>query len=113
MSKLEKLVKYIAENNPRGVIMLANKHGFKHPNTDEGREGLLFKFVTEEGNAEGLRGLAQIHPDRELILSAEPEGVYSFTGEATGEERKKPSLTGLVAVVILFILIIAVLNGKL
>lgn len=66
---LENLASYVSENNPRGVNKIAYKHGFIAPLTQEGREGLIFRGVMEEGEI-FLKDIADIHPDRDLILSS-------------------------------------------
>ncbi len=67
--RLEKLIKYMAETDPRAVNRLGYKYGFVPAQTDEGREGMLLRGVMEEGD-EFVRDMAKMHPDAELIQAA-------------------------------------------
>lgn len=67
---LQNLASYISENNPRGVNQIAYKYGYIPPVTQEGREGLIFRGIIEEGD-NFLRDLARVHPDKDLVLNAD------------------------------------------
>lgn len=78
---LQNLASYISENNPRGVNQVAYKYGYIAPVSQEGREGMIFRGIMEEGE-NFLKDLARVHPDRELVLNA--DGSPS-TSDATTE----------------------------
>lgn len=80
---LQNLASYISENNPRGVNQVAYKYGYIPPVTQEGREGLIFRGIMEEGE-NFLRDLAGVHPDRDLVLNADGSQEPSMT-DATKE----------------------------
>ncbi len=73
--KLEKLIRYMAESDPRAVNRLASKYGYFPASTEEGREGLLIHGIQEEGE-DFLKDMAMFHPDKDMILSA-----HNFIGE--------------------------------
>lgn len=68
--RLENLAEYVAGVNPRGVNKLAYKYGFIPASSHEGRKGMLFTGLMEEGE-EFFKDIARIHPDRDLILNAD------------------------------------------
>ncbi len=77
--RLEALVKYMAEADPRSVNKLGYKYGYLPAESAEGREGMIIRGIIEEGDP-FLKDMAMFHPDRELILSA--NGEQNFLGEA-------------------------------
>ncbi len=72
--RIQNLVTYIAQVDPRAVNKLAYEYGFVVPTTQEGRMGLMFTGLVEEGDT-FLRSMAKHHPDRELILNADGANV--------------------------------------
>jgi hypothetical protein len=92
--KLENLVEYISVSNPRGVNKLAYEYGFIPPVSTEGRKGFLFTGLMEEGE-DFFKGIAKIHPDRDLIMNA--DGLNP--NEPNIIDLRNPSVTETVKVI--------------
>jgi hypothetical protein len=72
--RLESLIVYMSQVAPRNINKLAYQYGYVVPVTEEGRQGFLYRGVSEEGDS-FLRDMARMHPDRDLILNADgPSG---------------------------------------
>lgn len=79
------LSSYIAWNNPAGAKAVIESFGYQVHNV-RGQDDLsqcVNQFVNREGE-KGLRALAKVHPDRDLILETEKlMGADGFSEEAT------------------------------
>ncbi len=69
----------MAEADPRSVNKLGYKYGFLPAESAEGRAGMIYRGIEEEGE-NFVRDMAMFHPDRELILAA--NGEQNFFGES-------------------------------
>lgn len=69
-TRIDNFAKYLAHMNPRGVRKIANRHGYDSPKSRLGHEGFILKFIGDEGD-DAFFDLAEIHPDRDLILAIE------------------------------------------
>ncbi len=76
--RLQALAKYMAETSPRDVNRLGYKYGFLPADSAEGREGMIYRGIIEEGES-FLKDVAMFHPDREMILAANGEQNYVGT----------------------------------
>lgn len=64
----------VCKNRP-GTMSLLQKEGYKYqPKTPDEAATMLADVVKREGE-EGLKKIAMIHPDRELILSTVPKNA--------------------------------------
>lgn len=75
-SKLESLISYMAQVDPRAVNQLAYKWGYLPPETVEERQVMMFTGLEEEGD-EFLKDMARFHPDRQLVLNADGFGIQN------------------------------------
>ncbi len=88
--RLQALARYMAETSPRDVNRLGYKYGFLPADSAEGREGMIYRGLMEEGES-FLKDVAMFHPDREMILAANGEQNYVGT---IGYPPMNDTLTG-------------------
>lgn len=100
--RLEALAKYMAEADPRSVNKLGYKWGYLPAESAEGREGMIYRGIIDEGEA-FLKDVAMFHPDREMILAANGEQNYvgetgivpkQYTYQEMAQGLDKPNFVG-------------------
>ncbi len=83
--RLEALAKYMAEVDPRSVNKLGYKYGYLPAESAEGREGMIYRGIMEEGES-FIKDMAMFHPDKELILAA--NGEQNYIGEVADNSKQ-------------------------
>jgi hypothetical protein len=94
MRKKITIYQYIASSVPNDAYVLLNKYG-KYNRAKDERElvAQLKEFVRENGSM-GLMALAQIHPDKDLILqSVEEDGKKESFSNANGSSEATKTTT--------------------
>jgi hypothetical protein len=94
MRKKITIYQYIASSVPNDAYALLNKYG-KYNRAKDERElvAQLKEFVRENGSM-GLMALAQIHPDKDLILqSMEEDGKKESFSNANGSSEATKTTT--------------------
>jgi len=94
MRKKITIYQYIASSVPNDAYVLLNKYG-KYNRAKDERElvAQLKEFVRENGSM-GLMALAQIHPDKDLILqSMEENGKKESFSNANGSSEATKTTT--------------------
>lgn len=84
MTQREALLLMIAQYNPQGINLLADKFGYDRPTSFDTRVGFLVAFLEDKGDEEGLKYVADIHPDKDLIIEAQKE-LHPVTVESRAD----------------------------